>query len=868
MLGLKNLSLRLGSEIFLLSTLIGLVLVSSSFKLDLAYGITFTFTSVFILLILRLFGIPFAILSVILTFLFIPHNFFSIASGGIYLLEVMFVGAFFYKGRKAKMFYVDALFWITIGLALVFLLNQQTLTGEALYFHICKEFINALFNVLVADMLLAYFPFYKLHKSLNKNSLSIHQFLSHITLISVLIPFFLSVSTHTWNTHKVIAEDITRQSENLINRFEREWRRDNQASQEINTLNEFVQRNETEEYNIIITDLDDHVLARSLSSVGETNSYTPHTYHIEEVTNHLFQALPREPYNLSIHKWAEGHYIYARTIDQLPIKMTIQFPISQFQEHIYHDFLVQLSFSIFFAMGIMLLVGIVSRIFMNNIKRLTIATTGLPKRLVKLENIEWPESYVADLKVLTQNMVKMADKLKELFEESIDMNKKLSEQTEQLKKSEDQLHQLAFYDVLTRLPNRLHFQSYVRNIITKNATKHIAIIFIDLNQFKQINDTLGHDAGDSLLQLTAEKLSRLNECHREVFRLGGDEFVIVHSVEDKKEILKTIDRIMKEFSRAIIIQEQRLYITASVGVSVYPDDGEDLDTLVKCADIAMYISKEKGGNVAQFFDESMRNQFQEGLIIENFLRKVVEKGGFELFYQPKFQLGKVSSVEALIRWDDPELGFVSPSTFIPVAEDIGLILRIDEWSLLHACIQNKKWQEEGLFTVPISVNLSAKHFQRDYLVPLIKRALDESGLEPQYLKLEITESVFIKDPDHVACIIHQLRDLGVRISIDDFGKGFSSLHHILYLPIDEIKIDRQFIQAIDQDEKKALLVKSIIELAHGLHLNVVAEGIEEEAERDVLEKMGCDELQGYLFSRPLKKDQMVEFLLSKDRMKI
>lgn len=247
------------------------------------------------------------------------------------------------------------------------------------------------------------------------------------------------------------------------------------------------------------------------------------------------------------------------------------------------------------------------------------------------------------------------------------------------------------------------------------------------------------------------------------------------------------------------------------------------------------------------------------------MREAADKGAFELYYQPKTKSGKVSSLEALLRWHDPVLGIVSPSTFIPIAEEIGLIFQIDEWSLIQACKQNKKWHDEGLLRVPISANLSAKHFQQDHLIALIEKALNESGMDPEFLKLEITESVFIKDPKHVAEVIYKLKSLGVLISIDDFGKGYSSLYQLLQLPIDEIKIDRQFIKDIDQSDKKTLLVDSILDIAHGLRLNVVAEGVETENERDLLVQMGCDELQGYLFSPPISKTEIVKFLCTKDK---
>ncbi|MED3650366.1 putative bifunctional diguanylate cyclase/phosphodiesterase [Heyndrickxia sporothermodurans] len=877
MFNVRNFPLRWNKESFLYIILLGMVLFTSSYKLTMEYGLIFSFTSIFLFLILRLYGLPHAVLTAVLAFFVIPHHFSNIAFHLLLLTEIIFVGCFFYKGRKAKMFFVDALFWLTIGLIALYLINHPFVKGQALYFQIGKNIINGFLNVLLADMLLAYVPFYKLFKNnrVNKNSVSIHQFLFHVTLISIIIPFFLSVMINVWSTERYVKKEIMQQAEKNMNLIVEEISFLNkngnkeislQNEKLLNQLNVLVRSYQSSEYDIIITDYANLVYASSSERILAHTVYNWRKNHsVHQINNDFYEVLPNDNEDYPIGKWNKGNYLFTEKLEPLPLKLVIQYPISQFQNKIYTIFLDQLKFSLIFALCIAILVHIVSNLFMKNVKQLTTATTGLPQKLIQFEKIDWPQSYVSEMRLLTENLVKMADKIIELFRESTDMNEKLKKQTEKLTHSEDELHRLAFYDVLTGLPNRLYFQDFVKSLIQRNTSKHIAIIFIDINQFKQINDTLGHVAGDTLLQLVANKLRTLHDDYREVFRLGGDEFVIVQNVNHREEVNHTLEQMAQEFVAPFHVQQQLLYISASIGISMYPEDGNDLDTLVKCADIAMYSSKENGGNAAQFFDKSMKNKFEDSLTIENALRAVIDKGGLELYYQPKFCNEKVTSMEVLIRWQDPKLGNVSPGTFIPIAEDIGLILQIDEWVLINACKQNKAWQDSGLSTVPVSVNISAKHFQQDYLISLIKYALDVSGLAPEYLKLEITESVFIKNLSHVAGMIRQLKELGVHISIDDFGKGYSSLYQLLQLPIDEIKIDRQFIMDIDQNEKKSLLVRSILDIAHGLQLNVVAEGIETVNERDILVQMGCDELQGYLFSKPISSEEMGRFL-SRDRV--
>jgi diguanylate cyclase (GGDEF)-like protein len=837
---------RLNGETLLFLLLMGCTILASTFHVTFVYGITFAFTSIFLFLLFRLYGLTYAVIATLLTFLFSPNE---MVYSFVLLVEISFVGAYFYIKKRAKMFFVDALFWLTLGVASLFFLNKDFLAGDALYFLICKEVLNGLFNVLMADMLLAYFPFYKFitYKRMNKNNVSIHQLLSHITIISVMIPFFLIIQTKGWSAHEYDLSNAKSRAEQSVHQIQDELLplRDPYQKSKLNVILEHYR---SPDYEIILTDRQNKIITATSHGVLKDGLILK-----DKVSHGLYEVFPSGEHDqLKMEKWRSGYFVFRHDINGLAMKAFIAFPIAQFQDQIFKEFLIHIRLSVLFLLITMVMVWVLDRLLMKNIKQLITVTTGLPNRLTNKTNVDWPQANIAELRLLTQNLQEMAQKLKETFQESLEINRTLSYQTDKLRESEEKLHQIAYYDVLTLLPNRLHFQKYVRDLIQTKQSGHVAVIFIDLNQFKQVNDTLGHDAGDRLLQLTADKLRILQGQNREVFRLGGDEFVIVHEVEERDEIQDTLAKISQEFSSPFTIGGQVLYITGSVGVSVYPDDGQDLDTLVKYADIAMYVAKEKGENKAQFFNETMKNRFQERLLIESALRKVVDHGGFELFYQPKVKNGRISSLEALLRWNDPVLGSVSPAVFIPIAEEIGVISQIDEWALLEACRQNKTWQDEDFLKVPISVNISAKNFQHDQLVCLIEKALLESGLNPEYLKLEITESVFIHNPEHVSEVINQIKSLGVSISIDDFGKGYSSLIHVLQLPIDEIKIDKDFIKGIDQNEKQAFFIRSIIDMAHGLHLNIVAEGIETEHERDLLIDMGCDELQGYLFSPPVK----------------
>lgn len=858
-----------------------LALVFSSFHVNMVYGLSFSFTSIFLFLIMRLFGLPYAIMATLLTFLFIPFETIYITYNAILLGEIIFVGTYFYFSKKAKMIFIDAIFWLTIGLTILFTLNKTSLAGDVLYFQLCKDVLNGLFNVLIADMALAYFPFYKMCNrfKINKNNVSVHQFLTHISIVFILVPLFLSTLTKTWNLHDEIiintnqkAEIVTEQiREELKLLLQREPNLKHESEQQTLNLTKIIEHYHSENYTVILTNNHNKIITNSSKKAHDSEVYYNwnNMSVVKKVSNTFYEVLPDEQNNVfPLLKWRSGNLVYIDQLKSLPINIYIQFPISQYQDQIFDNFFIDLKISIIFSLFTIFFVQVISRIFVRNIEQLTTVTTGLPQKLFMLEKIEWPQSNISEMRLLTQNLKEMARKLKELFNESIEMNRILTIQTKKLRTSEEKLHQLAYYDVLTNLPNRLHFQNFVKDLIStnQNGSDYLAIVFIDLNQFKQVNDTLGHDAGDALLKQTADRLCNLVNDNRMIFRLSGDEFVVVDLVADRNNIDLTLAKIQEQFSSPFQIGGHVLYISASVGVSIFPENGNDLDSLVKCADIAMYVSKENGGNTPRYFHESMRDKFQERLLLENSLRSVLVSQELTLHFQPKFQDNKVSSLETLLRWKDSYLGNVPPSTFIPLAEEIGLISKIDEWSLIQACKQVKHWQNQYQMYIPISVNISAKNFQNDRIISIIKKALFLTGLEAKYLKLEITESVFIENTNHVAEIIKQIKSLGVMISIDDFGKGYSAFIHLLKLPIDEIKIDRQFIKDIDKDQKKTLLVQSLTDLAHGLQLNVVAEGIESINEKNMLVELGCDELQGYLFSVPLNATNMEAFLTQQNRI--
>lgn len=437
------------------------------------------------------------------------------------------------------------------------------------------------------------------------------------------------------------------------------------------------------------------------------------------------------------------------------------------------------------------------------------------------------------------------------------------------KKVEEQLYRLAHHDTLTGLPNRLLFldRLHQAKALASRYRHLVALLFLDLDRFKIINDTLGHPVGDKLLQ---EVTIRIAGCVREVdtvARIGGDEFtVVLVNVDNADDAKKVAQKILKSLSVPFLIENYELFITASIGIAMYPADSENLDTLVKKADIAMYHAKGEGRNNFQFYAPQMDENADKRLLLETSLRKALDRDEFRIYYQPKVDVvsGRITAMEALLRWKHPSLGLVSPAEFIPIAEETGLIIPIGNWVLHTACSQNKAWQEQGLPSMRVAVNLSGFQFQQKNLFATITEALEATGLSAEFLELEITESVIMQHPDSAVQILNELKDIGVHISIDDFGTGYSSLAHLKRFSVNTLKIDKSFVRDVEVDSADAAITTAIITMGNSLNLKVIAEGVETEGQFSFLSANKCDEVQGFLFSTPMPSEDVVKFMRERE----
>ncbi len=433
------------------------------------------------------------------------------------------------------------------------------------------------------------------------------------------------------------------------------------------------------------------------------------------------------------------------------------------------------------------------------------------------------------------------------------------------KRAEERLQHMAYHDPLTGLANRNKLEQFINHVIATSRRQQtgFAVMFIDLDRFKNVNDSVGHDAGDMLLQIVSERLESAVRNSDMVSRLGGDEFIIlITDVKKPQTVAAIAKKILENVLRVISINDQEIYITTSIGISIYPNDGQNMQTLLKHADLALYRAKEHGRNNYEFYANEMTNQAQEKLLLQNALGHALAKNEFLLNYQPKMDLKtrKITGIEALLRWKNKDFGSITPDEIIALAEETGLIIPVSDWVLENACTQLKKWHDQGMTSLTMAVNCSARQFKNVTFVDDVLAILNKTGVSPRSLEMEITESIIMDDPENTLRVLFALKDIGVKIVIDDFGTGYWSLNNLKQLSIDKIKIDKSFIRHVTTDETSATITTAILAMAKKMGCETIAEGVETHQQYAYLERENCNEIQGYYLTRPLNEDMMTNFL--------
>lgn len=730
----------------ILALLIILTFLLKLYSAPFMLGVSISFSSVGFFLILRLYGIHKTIISAVIIHFILVFFFQTPLFEIVFIIELICVSALAMIMKRGNLVVWDLIFWVVVGAPLSLLLDYLLYTPHienAFHFQTLIEFTNGLFNALLADVLLAYIPFHKWisnRRDQRRGEIYIHQILFHFMITMVIVPFILIVGITNFQSHQLEKDQVKHAAISTINSFDLEllnWRQDDLKKLQLHGvlqrgyLEDMIHKYAGEEwYHVAIVDRQNEVVIASdiTSRKMIALEHIEGRYVENELSTRFYRFLP-DDYTNELVGWGNGYYIYGRDLSVGQLSALVIFPISYFQQRMFDAYIAQFQTFIVFVMIAMVVVYILNRILIDRFNNLAATTTGLPKKLKQKSNIQWPNSRIYEIHSLVRNFKHMSKKLVSMFNEKEEMNEQLKEQAEKLKASEKTLHQYAYYDMLTGLPNRLQFQLSIKKIIETNKNDRFAVIFVDLNQFKQINDTLGHAAGDELLFRVAKRLEYLASTHVQVYRLGGDEFtIVVHPVKggELKELSNQLERV---FIEPIEVKDMPLYVSASIGVSMYPDHGQDMDTIVKFADMAMYSSKDQGGTTMRFFDESMKATFEERMLIENGLRDALRHEQLELYYQPKVSTNteKITSFEVLMRWTHPTLGSVPPNKFITIAEEVGIIYEIDQWGLLNACLKAKEIERKTNIPISVSVNISAKHFHQERILTILKETLVETG---------------------------------------------------------------------------------------------------------------------------------------------
>lgn len=511
--------------------------------------------------------------------------------------------------------------------------------------------------------------------------------------------------------------------------------------------------------------------------------------------------------------------------------------------------------------------------FMAEVQNLPAQSFVLPNRMIELAKAAASDEVVrgAEVEVYCKDRSKRWVRVnqravRDLYNDIQHYEGTVEDITER-KAAEERVQFLAYYDALTELPHRALLQDRLGNSLAdaRRKKQKVALLFLDLDRFKIINDSFGHSFGDIVLKQVAKRLKKCLRAQDTLARVGGDEFLIMlNRVKDVSEAALAAERVMGEISAEFQIQGQSLSMSCSIGISIFPEHGADCETLIKNADEALYFAKGVGRNNIKLFTMEMDTQAAERLALESKLRLALEKEEFFLVYQPQVEIatGSIIGFEALIRWRHPELGLIPPDRFIPIAENSGFILQIGEWVLRTACAQAKQWRDDGLLPVPVAVNVSAVQFRQENFSAIVRSILLETGLPAEFLELELTESLLLSNEDVMFTILHELRDMGVKLAIDDFGTGYSSLSYLKRFRVNKLKIDRSFIRNIVFDPGDAAITTAIISMAKSLNLKVIAEGVENEAQMSFLREHHCDEMQGYLFSKPVTATEAAAMLQS------
>lgn len=789
----------------------------------------------------------------------------TIILNAITLLEILSVTAICHRFTFKRRLLTDFLYWAVFGLPLIFWIynvHNDTFDVGFWLFSILL-LMNSLLNVMIAGTSAVYLSVFRnrpLDGEKKLRVIRLSQVLIHFTAFGMIGTSFLFMLNTGKSVERNLQNELIRQTSELSETVSRYYGTLSPDQVEALELRSALQlslfREAVQTYSLTL--VDHGVLYDEQGNLVMQLDFNGRKVEFPELKdstgNQLtpsLQRLQQRTSGVSIPGMQWKNLWYLDQISLEPFTLYLKLAMEQYEQGIVFYYLSQ-SVNVLYTVAIICLLCLfLHRFVLLKIQKLAEMTTDIPEKIKEGKRIEWLQSNITEIQTLIHNFGSVTDKLSGMLRETI---------------------QLAYYDPLTGLPNRRHFNEYLSDLIhrfeSSSTVTFAAIMFIDLDRFKQINDTLGHGMGDRLLQQASLRLQDMAGDRAYIARLGGDEFVVVVPETNAEEAGRLAEVVLQGLNEAFLVDGHELFAAASIGIALAPKDGMSVEAVVKHADAAMYVAKAEGGNAYRWYSEQQSGTVSEAMKIEFELRKAVERGELSLFYQPivDARRNQIIGAEALLRWEHPEMGLIPPLKFIPIAEKSGLIASIGEWVIREACLQTKMWLDEGFGPLQIAVNLSPTQLTHYKVAEYVEQALRETGLPPDSLDVEITEQVFAKNTDLIDRELKRLQTQGVRVWIDDFGTGYSSLSMLKKLQVDGFKIDQSFVQGIAEDTDHIAIVQAIAALAHIRGWSVIAEGVERQAEMDILTNLQCDYQQGYFHGKPMVAAAFTE-LLQLERIK-
>nr|WP_307993233.1 EAL domain-containing protein [uncultured Niameybacter sp.] len=813
----------------------------------------------------------------ILLFDVIPFNLF-------FIIEAIWLGIAYKRNKECNLVLMDALLHITIGIPIGFImikLLEPSFSNEYNFFICAMYAVINIIAVLLGEILFNYVPV--LFRGIRsddthpKSKIHLKNFLFHATLFMVSMPILGNTYINSVKNYELSIKQVEASAHSIFRTIQHEvgsW--SNRDKQKL-ILYDVVYREKLkkalatkisdDQTNVIITNQQHKVILSTQSKYSTKELFNiENLVGLEEIDNEFYKIIPSKNMGIGIvHHYMDQYYIVHQCIVNPYINVYVNIHNKDYlvnELQIALDGVKLLMILWGFTIGLMILLD---RMVFRSIVELGLKTKNLPDQIYMLDNIDWPENWTLEIAFLQQNFKKTAFKLKEMLESINKLN-------EELKASQKKMYELVYFDPLTHIGNRLKMKKDLNSIKEKAYynTKLTGIFLLDIDRFKQINDTLGHEKGDKLLIEVAKRLKKIGEKEEiQSYRLGGDEFVVVAEKDNIEIIHKIGEEIVELFERSFIIDDACMQVGGSVGGSIYPYHTNDMDIAIRYADMAMYTSKEIGSTSLQMFNESIKEKYIKKTTIEKSIREAIANREFEIYYQPVYDLytGKVINIEALLRWESKILGQVRPNVFIPIAEELGFMMSLDQWVIQNVCKQIKEWENRGISKVPVSINISQKYFKQKAFIVTLLSIIQKAKIRPEDVIIEIAESSVIEQAESMGKIIQELNDRGIQVILDDFGKKHSSISQLIDLPIKDLKLEYDLINGIDKDPRKQTLVGLIISIAHRLGIRTIAEGVETEAELLQLKEMQCDRGQGKKMCKPCRENEIIEILNYKENEK-